>query len=140
MLGLGSNHGLLGETHLGRVGGLRLPLGRGTRSGLLHHPVDLLQGETLGFGNQEVSVDAGAGTERAPDEEHLGAEVTLVRVNHVGGDDGDDLKKGVVLAGMFSFFFADKAELGYLRSSRASWKRWKEQHRGNGSEEDRSLR
>lgn len=92
---------LLGETHLDSEGAVGLPLGRGTGSGLLHHLVDLLQGETLGLGDQEVSVDEGAGAQRAPDEEHLGAEVTLVLVNHVGGDDGDDLDGE--LAGCFLF-------------------------------------
>lgn len=101
VFGLGGNNGLLGEAHLGGEGGLGLPLGGSARSGLLHHLVDLLQGETLGLGNQEVGVDESAGTERAPDVEHLGTEVALVRVNHVGGDDGNDLR--VLLAGSFLF-------------------------------------
>lgn len=81
---------VVGETHLdseGRVGG---PLGRGTRCGLLHHLVNLLQGKTLGLRNEEVSVDEGAGAEGTPDEEHLSTEVTLIWVHHVRSDDGND--------------------------------------------------
>lgn len=81
---------LVGETHLVREGGVRGPLGRSARGGLLHHLVDLLQGQALGLWDEEVGVDKGAEAEGAPDEEDLGAQVALVRVDHVGGDDGDD--------------------------------------------------
>jgi hypothetical protein len=81
---------LVSKTQLISKGSLRLPAGRGAGSGLLHHLVDLLQGETLCLRDEEVGVEEGAGTEGAPDEEDLGAEVALVRVDHVGGDDGDD--------------------------------------------------
>ena len=64
---------------------------RGARSSLLHHLVDLLQGQTLGLGDEEVGVDKGTGAERAPDEEDLGAQVALVVVYHVRGDDRNDL-------------------------------------------------
>jgi len=66
------------------------PLGRGTRGGLLHHAVDLLEGKTLGLGNQEPRVHEGAGTETSPDEEDRRSEVAFVRVNHVGSDDSND--------------------------------------------------
>lgn len=46
-----------------------LPLGGSAGSSLLHHLVDLLQGQALGLGNQEVGVDQGAGAETTPDEE-----------------------------------------------------------------------
>lgn len=82
---------LLGETHLRREGAVGLPLGRGPRGGLLHHLVDLLQGETFGLGDEEVGVDEGAGAKGAPDEEDFGLKVALVLVDHVGGDDSDDL-------------------------------------------------
>lgn len=82
--------GLLGHAHLGGVGGVRHPLGRVAGSGLLEHLVDLLESETLGLGDEEVGVDKAAGAEGAPDVEDLGAQVALVLVNHVGGNDGDD--------------------------------------------------
>jgi hypothetical protein len=66
------------------------PLGGGTGGGLLHHAVDLLEGKTLGLGNQEPRVDEGASTETGPDEEDGRSEVALVGVDHVGGDDSDD--------------------------------------------------
>lgn len=87
---------LLLKTHVIGIGGGRLPLGRGARGGLLHHLIDLLEGEALGLGDDEVGEQKGAGTQRAPDEEHLGAEVALVFVDHVRGDDGDDLQLSVV--------------------------------------------
>ena len=67
-------------------GGGRDPLGRGTGGGLLHHLVDLLQGETLGLGHEEVGVDEGARAKGAPDEENRGPEVALVRTGHVRGN------------------------------------------------------
>ena len=78
------------DTHLVSEGGVGLPASRGAGGGLLHHLVDLLQGQTLGLGDEEVGVDEGAGAEGTPDEEDLGAKVALVGVDHVGGDDGDD--------------------------------------------------
>lgn len=87
---------LLGESHVGGEGGVRLPLGRGPWRGLLHHLVDLLEGESLGLGDEEVGVEEGAGAEGSPDEEHLGLEIALVLVNHVWSDDGDDLSRLLV--------------------------------------------
>ena len=66
------------------------PLGGGTGGSLGHHLVDLLEGETLGLGNQEVGVDESDSAETSPDEEDGGPQVTLILANHVGGDDGDD--------------------------------------------------
>lgn len=104
------------ETHLASEGGVGLPLGRSARGGLLHHLVDLLEGETLGLGDEEVGVDECAGAESTPDEEDLGAQVALVRVDHVGGDDGDDLWH-------VSELFKKVRRRGCdLRSSRASWR------------------
>jgi hypothetical protein len=51
----------------------------------------LLEGQTLGLGNEEVGINEGAGAETTPDEEHRGSQVALIFVNHVGSDDGDDL-------------------------------------------------
>ena len=70
---------------------MRHPFARVARVRLLQHPVDLFEGQTLGLRHEHVGVDEGTRTERAPDEEDLGSKVTLVRVDHVGCDDGDDL-------------------------------------------------
>lgn len=69
---------------------VRSPLSRGSGSGLLHHLVNLLERQTLGLGNEEVSVDEGAGAETTPDEEDGRLEVSAVLTDHVGGDDGND--------------------------------------------------
>merc|ERR1712225_201782 len=57
---------------------------------LLHHPVDLLEGESLGLRDEEVGVHKGGSAETTPDEEDRGAEVAPVLTDHVRGDDGDD--------------------------------------------------
>jgi hypothetical protein len=44
---------LLGEMHLTSEGAVRLPLARVAGSGLLQHLVDLLEGETLSFRDEE---------------------------------------------------------------------------------------
>jgi len=77
-------HGARGE------GGGRLPLGGSARGGLLHHLVNLLEGETLGLRDKEESVDESACAEASPDEEDAGLEVSLVGADHVGSDDSDD--------------------------------------------------
>lgn len=69
---------------------MRDPLGRGAGRRLLEHAVDLLEGQALGLGDEEIRVDEAGGAERAPDVEDLGAEVALVLVDHVRRDDGDD--------------------------------------------------
>lgn len=81
---------LLGHTHLGGICRVRYPLGTGASRGLLEHLVDLFKGKTLGLGDEEVGVDEAAAAETAPDVEDLGTKVTLVLVDHVRGDDGDD--------------------------------------------------
>lgn len=45
---------LLAKVHLRCESGGRLPLARGAGSALLQHLVDLLEGKTLGLGNEEV--------------------------------------------------------------------------------------
>ena len=82
--------GLLRHAHLSGKGGVRGPLGRGAGAALGKHLVDLLEGEALGLGDEEVRVDEADRAEAAPDVKDLGAEVALVLVHHVGGDDGDD--------------------------------------------------
>ncbi len=73
MLDIGSL--LLGHAHLGSVRGVRHPFGRGARGCLLEHAVDLLKGEALGFGDEQVGVDDAEDAKGAPEEEDLGAEV-----------------------------------------------------------------
>lgn len=82
---------LIREAHLRGEGAVRHPLGRVPRRGLFHHAVHLFERETLCLRDEEVRVDERGGAEAAPDEEHFGAEVASIRVDHVGGDDGDDL-------------------------------------------------
>jgi hypothetical protein len=45
---------LLGQVHLSGKGRVGLPLARGAGCGLLHHLVDLLEGEALGLRDEEV--------------------------------------------------------------------------------------
>jgi hypothetical protein len=78
------------HANLGGVGAVRLPLGRSARGGLLHHLVDLLEGQTLGLGDEEPGVHEGARAQASPDEEDGGLEVALVGADHVRGDDSDD--------------------------------------------------
>lgn len=78
------------EAHLRSEGAVWLPLGGGTRGGLGHHLVDLLEGQALGLGNQEESVDESASAQATPDEEDRRLEIALVLVDHVRGDDGND--------------------------------------------------
>lgn len=80
----------LASTNSGGKGGVRTPLGRVSGSRLLHHLVDLLQGQTLGLGDEEVGVDKGAGAETTPDEEDGRLEVAAVLADHVGSDDSND--------------------------------------------------
>ncbi len=77
--------------HLLREGLGRSPLGGGSRSGLFHHSVNLLQGKTLGLRDEDEGVDKGAGAKTTPDEEDGRLQVASILVNHVRGDDGDDL-------------------------------------------------
>ena len=82
---------LLRHTHVGGKGAMRHPLGRVARIGLLQHPIDLFERQTLGFGNEQVCVEEADGAEAAPDEEDFGTEVAFVGADHVGCDDCDDL-------------------------------------------------
>lgn len=83
---------MLGVDHtlLGSEGGVWAPTGRGTRSGLLHHPVDLLKRKTLGLGDEEVGVHQAGSAETTPDEEDRGLHVTVVTADHVRGNNGND--------------------------------------------------
>ena len=66
------------------------PAGRPRRR-LLQHLIDLFEGETFGFGYEEVGVDEAGGAEGAPEEEDFGLQVGFVFIDEVGGDDCDDL-------------------------------------------------
>lgn len=129
-----SKSALVGETHLGGESGGRHPFGGIAGVGLFQHPVDLFQCETLGLRDQEIGIDEAAGAKRAPDEEDLGAKVAFIRPNHIRCDDGNDLTKPI--SGDTTM---NRPGFYDLRSSKASWRRWKDQHRGNGLEEGRSL-
>ena len=63
---------ICGYTHSGRKRGCWAPLAARPRRSLFEHIVDLLQRETLGLRHDDVGIDAGAGAEPAPNEEHLG--------------------------------------------------------------------
>nr|POF13961.1 hypothetical protein CFP56_02985 [Quercus suber] len=67
-----------------------LPAGAVARADLLHHAVDLLEGEGFGLGDEEVGEDGAADAQRAPQEEDLHAEPAVPGVDDVGDDDADD--------------------------------------------------
>lgn len=89
---------LLGHTHLSGVRGVRNPFGARSWCRLLQHAVDLLEGEALGLGNEDVCVDDAQEAEGAPEEEDLGAEIDTAAVGggEVWGDDCDDLERMLV--------------------------------------------
>ena len=82
---------LVRETHFGSESAVGYPFGGVAGCSLLHHAVDLFEGEALGFRDEDVGVHEAADAEGAPDEEDFGAKVAFVGVDHVGGDDCDDL-------------------------------------------------
>jgi len=55
-----------------------------------HHTINLLKRETLGFWDEEVRVDEGACAKTAPNEEDRGLEISVLRSDHVWGDDSND--------------------------------------------------
>lgn len=76
---------------LGRgPGRVRLPPARRAGRRLRQHLVNLLEGEALRLGDEEVCEEGGEDGGRAPDEEHLRPEVELVGGDEVGRDDADD--------------------------------------------------
>lgn len=81
------------HTHLSRIRAVGHPLRARHRRRLLQHSVDLFEGETLGFGNQDDGVDEAEEAEGAPEEEDLRAEVDAAACcgGDVWGDDCDDL-------------------------------------------------
>lgn len=81
---------LLSVSLLGSESVMRSPLGGVARIGLLQHGIDLLECQTLGLGDQEEGVNEAACAQTSPHVEDLGAQVGLVRVHHVGSNDGND--------------------------------------------------
>lgn len=67
-----------------------MPLATRPRRSLLQHLVDLLKYKTLGLWDEEVRVNAGACAEAAPDEEHLGTEVSVLLADEIGTDGRED--------------------------------------------------
>lgn len=90
---LGLSELLIRHAHLSGISRMWHPLGTGSWCRLLQHAVDLLEGEALGLGDEDVGVDDAEEAEGAPEEEDLGAEVDTAAVGggQVGGDDCDDL-------------------------------------------------
>lgn len=86
----GSTTGLVGHSHLVCEGAVWNPFGGLARSGLFQHLVDLLEGKTLGFWDEEVGEEESETTGRSPNEEDLGSEVTLVGVDNVWGNITDN--------------------------------------------------
>ena len=72
---------------------MRHPLGRCTRRSLLQHAINLLEGKTLGLGDEEVGEGEGNEAQRTPHEVDLGAEIRVAfgGTDEVWGDDTDDL-------------------------------------------------
>jgi hypothetical protein len=66
------------------------PLGGIAWGSLLHHAVNLLEGQTLGLWDQEVCVDECTCAKSTPNEEDRGLEVTVGCANHVWCDNGND--------------------------------------------------
>jgi len=83
---------LISHSHLRSISAVRHPLGTSHRRGLLQHSVDLLEGKTLGFWDQEIGVDEAECAERSPQEEDLWSEINTAACSgsDVWGDDGDD--------------------------------------------------
>ena len=69
------------------------PLAGVPRVGFLQHTIDLFEGKTLGLGDEHIGVDEAANAKGSPDKEDFGAQIALVCVDHVGGDDSDYLAR-----------------------------------------------
>ena len=67
-----------GAEHRTREGLVGNPLGGCSWGALLHHTINLLQGQTLGLGDEEVGIDESASAETAPDEEDGRFEVSVL--------------------------------------------------------------
>jgi len=83
------DHAIL-DSSSGSVRRVWAPFGRCTGGCLLHHLVNLLERETLCLWDEEVGPHEGGCAETAPDEEDGRLQVSLVLVDHVRGDNGND--------------------------------------------------
>ena len=100
----GQRGALLGETHLLGKSVVWDPFGGCAKGGLLQHFVDLLKGETLGLGDEEVREGEEDEAESAPEEEDFGAHIGIARggSDRVWGDDSDDLLLFISIMGFNS--------------------------------------
>lgn len=123
-LNVGNLSRLIGHSHLSSKSAVWDPLSTGHWCRLLQHSVDLFKSKTLGLWDQEIGVDEAECAERSPEEEDLWSKIntTACSGGDVWSDDGDDLVPLAVFRGI------DRRI--NLRSSIASWKRWREQHHG----------
>lgn len=69
---------------------VRDPLSGVTRRSLFQHAINLLQAKTLGLRDEEVREENAGSASRAPDEEDLGLEVSVLCVHEVRRDEADD--------------------------------------------------
>jgi len=66
------------------------PLGWCSWSRLFHHAINLFEGQSLSFGNEEPGVNKGGGTQPTPNEEDARFKISLIFTDHVRCDDSDD--------------------------------------------------
>lgn len=96
------------DTHIVSKGRVRLPSGRSSGcTDLLHHPVDLLESQSLGLPHHEVGVatlsvkaldiamnrknlHGTSDTSSSPNKEDFGLEIGLIRADQVWSDDSQD--------------------------------------------------
>jgi len=81
---------LLNETHLSSESGVRNPGPRVTRRHFFQHSIDLLEGKPLRLRDQKVREENADDAEGAPHEEDLGGEVSVLFIDQVWRDDGDN--------------------------------------------------
>lgn len=82
---------------------VRLPLGRGSGSSLLHHLINLFERKSLGLGNKEITVDERSRAKTAPNEENGRFEVSTVLSDHVGSNDSNDRVPQPISVGLLVF-------------------------------------
>jgi len=83
---------LLNQAHISGESAVRDPFGGCPWSSLFQHTINLLEGETLGLGNEDECIDQAQGAEGAPNEEDARTEIGFMWIcaDHIGGDDCDD--------------------------------------------------
>lgn len=68
----GSTTNLVGHSHLVGESGVRTPFGGSARMRFFQHLVDLFEGKTLGFRNEEIGEEQAETASGSPDEEDFG--------------------------------------------------------------------